>query len=241
MGIMQNNTTSPKPAEKAKEEVVKTEDGQKNWGVISAAVLALVLLLIFSLGGDDKAKLPEGCNEGDKFSQTTGEPCQTQDTEAAVVSEEDAALDAENNIEGVGSVEVTEEVAEPKVNLEACLEGEKYDRNTGDLCAGEEEVAAPAAAAVLATGTLGYDAALKQYVGKSVLVADACVPNTDKLEVAVGSRVLVANNSAKAQELSIQDRKVTLRPYHYMTSSVKVAGEFPVTCGGVAVATVVAK
>jgi len=233
---MQNNTISPKPAEKAKEEmVVKVEDGQnRNWPVISAAVLALVLLLIFSLSGKDKPKLVEGCEEGDKFSQTTGEPCQTEDEEKAVVSEETEALDTKDKVEVVDTVKATEE------KVESCIEGEKYNRNTGELC--DSEVAsAPAAAALLATGNLGYEAALKQYVGKSILFGATCVPSTASLEVPAGSRVLVANNSTKALDLSIQDRKVTLRPYRYMTSSAKVAGEFGVTCGGETVATVTVK
>lgn len=232
--------TSPKPAEKAKEEVVKVEEAQnKNWAIISVTVLALVLLLIFSLGGNDKADIVEGCEEGDKFSQTTGEPCQNE--EAIVVNEEDAqAMDAEDTTEVVDKSEAEETEEANEATVDGCLEGEKYDRNTGELCEGE--VAAPAAAAVLATtGALSYEAAIKQYAGKSVVVGADCAPNAAALEVAVGTRVLVANNSTKAQELSIQDRKVNLRPYHYMTSSVKVAGEFPVTCAGETVATVTAK
>lgn len=142
-------------------------------------------------------------------------------------------------VEGDEFSQITGEPCFPE-EAPPCKEGDEFNPITGEAC---DEVLNTALSPVSTAypGSLGYDAALKEYAGKSFLFDASCVSTPKTVEVSLGSRVLVANNSDISLELNIQGRTENLRPYHYMTSSMKTAGEYNVSCNGVSSGMVVVK
>ncbi len=114
-------TQTPKPVEKPKEHApnhkplynMNSGDGRNNWIIIAFVVLALAAFAIFSF----KQNKPEdtanntntqtqvstvaGCNPGDKFSETSGKPCQT---EAQIACANGELFDINTGLPCVGSV-----------------------------------------------------------------------------------------------------------------------------------------
>ncbi len=116
---------------------------------------------------------------------------------------------------------------------ESCKDGDLYDIKTGKPCVGAVDPNT--------TNTTGssYDVALKTYTDKTLLFDDQCNTTPKTLDVVMGSKVLLANNSQTSLALSIQGKNAVLKPYHYMTSlSLSVAGEVSVSCNGNNVSTV---
>jgi hypothetical protein len=116
---------------------------------------------------------------------------------------------------------------------ESCKEGDIYDRNTGKPCVQVEDKSTTPN-----TNPSSYESALKTYTGKSLLFDASCVSNPSELKAAIGSTVLLANNSEKTLQVSIQTDSAVLRPYHYMKSFISTAGELAVICNGKTSATV---
>lgn len=129
--------------------------------------------------------------------------------------------------------------------FEPCQEGDEFNFETGEPCpVGNQESVESVSTSTLfngngSDGTSNYAQALLEYEGRSILFDENCVADPQVLEVRLGSRVLVGNDSTASLESSIQERVEDLRPYHYMLStSFNVVGEFPVSCNGEEVATV---
>lgn len=134
-------------------------------------------------------------------------------------------------------------------DMEPCKEGEDFNKETGEPCPIVTTDASIKEDKLLTTtvSTNGvvssYDTALLEYKDKSVLFDASCNATPKVLGVAVGTRILVANNSTeKNLELKVGSRTEDLRPLHYMLSSrYDVAGEYPVSCGGAVSATISVK
>jgi len=117
--------------------------------------------------------------------------------------------------------------------LGSCKEGDIYDRNTGKPCVQVEDKSTTPN-----TNPSSYESALKTYAGKSLLFDASCVSNPSELKAAIGSTVLLANNSERTLQVSIQTDSAVLRPYHYLKSFISTAGELAVICNGKTSATV---
>jgi hypothetical protein len=78
--------------------------------------------------------------------------------------------------------------------------------------------------------------AIKSYTGKAVILGvndkDECMALPEKLAVAAGTRVLVANNTTQQLSVEVADKKVDLDAYHYFTVSLGSALEYSVICEG---------
>ncbi len=118
--------------------------------------------------------------------------------------------------------------------FEACKDGDLYNMNTGEPC-GDNKTEVNKDGAMMkadSKGNLSYEAALKQYSGKSLLFNASCVSTPATLESTAGTQVLIANNSNATLELSVQNKKAKLLPYHYMLSFMGTKGEVAVSCNG---------
>jgi hypothetical protein len=84
--------------------------------------------------------------------------------------------------------------------------------------------------------TSAFTEAIKNYSGKSVILGvnekKECVALPQKLAVAAGTRVLIANNSAQQLSVEVSDKKVDLDAYHYFTVALGNALEYSVICEG---------
>ncbi len=120
--------------------------------------------------------------------------------------------------------------------MNPCKEGEEFNKETGEPCpivkAGENETALTPSASL--TIPSSYDNALAEYKNKSVLFDMNCVATPAVLEIPLGTRILVANNSTeKTLEFKIPNRTEDLIPLHFMLSSAfNTAGEFGISCNG---------
>ncbi len=134
-------------------------------------------------------------------------------------------------------------------SMEPCKEGEEFNKETGEPCpevAGDstikdEKLLTPNTS--LGRVASGYHTALAEYKDMSVLFDESCMATPKVLQVAVGTRILVANNSTSNNlELKVLDRTEDLDSLHYMLSSkFDTVGEYPVSCGGNVSATVSVK
>ena len=122
---------------------------------------------------------------------------------------------------------------------EGCKPGFLFSETSGKPCP------APATAALddtdreeSTTETSGYEEAIRAYAGKLVLVGTECKATPSETTVAVGTRMLVANNTDKTQTLSLGGRTEELEGYHYFTVALKTAGTMKATCNGADVATI---
>lgn len=123
-----------------------------------------------------------------------------------------------------------------EIVFEVCAEGDIYDRNTGEPCMdGAENNQANSK-----KGSMGYESALKEYTGKSLVFDSNCVSNPSELSVSLGSSVLLANNSDTALSFNAFGRVVNLRPYHYMLGTVS-APESVVSCNDKVASKITAK
>ena len=122
-------------------------------------------------------------------------------------------------------------VDEPKEELIGCQPGFLFNINTGEPCPNaEDKTATPAA-------VTGYDAARKEYEGRSVVLDGNCTATPATLALKSGTRMLIANHSTKVLAVTFGNRTANLRPYHYMLNTA-VAGDTAVVCAGNTVATV---
>jgi hypothetical protein len=110
---------------------------------------------------------------------------------------------------------------------DSCLEGELFDKNTGEPCLGAVDKNA-----IPSTGALGYEEATDLYLQKRFLLTADCEARPDHIKVKVSGTFLVGNNSQKTLEVTIPGRSAILLPYHYMLSKYKEPGEFYLTCNG---------
>lgn len=131
-------------------------------------------------------------------------------------------------------------------NAEPCQVGEEFNKETGEPCpvasAGGNEIALTSNISANNIPS-SYDKALVEYKDKSILFDASCMPTPAVLEVPIGTRILVANNStSKNLELKVLERTEDLDSLHYMLSSrFDTVGEYPVSCGGNVSATVSVK
>ena len=131
-------------------------------------------------------------------------------------------------------------------NAEPCQVGEEFNKETGEPCpvasASENEIALTSNISANNIPS-SYDTALVEYKDKSVLFDENCMATPKVLEVASGTRILVANNSAaKNLELKVLDRTEDLDSLHYMLSSrFDTVEEYPISCNGKVSATVSVK
>ncbi len=121
-------------------------------------------------------------------------------------------------------------------DLEPCKEGEEFNKETGVPCstvnASDNETALTPSISL--TIPSSYDNALAEYKNKSVLFDMNCVATPAVLEVPLGTRILVANNSTeKTLKFKIPNRTEDLSPLHFMlSSSFNTIGEFGISCNG---------
>lgn len=121
---------------------------------------------------------------------------------------------------------------------EGCKPGFNFSETTGKPCPVPEDVALDQTAPA---NEAGYEAALAAYKGKVLAFGADCSVTPKTVSVAAGTRIMAANNSTEMQTITLGDRTVALRPYHYFTQSMKTAGEVNATCNGAAAATVTVK
>lgn len=143
----------------------------------------------------------------------------------------------------------------PPVVVEGCHEGDVFSQTTGKPCNGEEpktcqpgeifdrNTGAPCLGSVdkNATPSAEYQATLTEYAGKSMLFNDKCVPDVNPLNIKVGTKIVIANNSQTILELVTGGANAILPPYRSAFSTFAKAGKFPVSCNGKDVASVVVK
>jgi|GEM_PF-2629839 len=126
-------------------------------------------------------------------------------------------------------------------NTEPCKGGEEFNKETGEPCPVKDESATLLTPVVSTNAVLsGYETALAEYSSKRILFDANCVATPKILEVPVGTRVLVANNSTdKSLKIKVLDRTENLSALHYMLSSgFGTMGEYPVSCAGTVSATI---
>ncbi len=122
--------------------------------------------------------------------------------------------------------------------FEECIDGDLYNRNTGEPCpetkgaAMNDTKSNPTSDGSTTKGNLSYEAALKEYTGKSLLFGANCASTPQTLNAPAGSQILIANNSTSTLEVGVQNKKVKLTPYHYMLSSMTAKGAVDVSCNG---------
>ncbi len=120
---------------------------------------------------------------------------------------------------------------------EGCKPGYLFSETTGKPCVTDDATASVLdAVPTRAPGNSSYDQVLKQYAGKTLAVNASCEAND--LSVDSGTRVLVANNSAKTLSLSLGSKTASLRPYHYFTTTLREDGEVDLMCNGDSAGTV---
>ena len=134
-------------------------------------------------------------------------------------------------------------------DMEPCKEGEDFNKETGEPCgvvAGDDSIRDDKL--LTTSGSMNgvptsYDGALLEYKDKGILFDASCGAIPKVLEVPLGTRILIANNSTeKNLELKVQNRTEDLSPLHFMLSSrFDAVGEYSVTCAGAVSATVVVK
>lgn len=209
---MNNNQNQAGPGKTEINKNTNVSKEEKKNRIIGSIVLAVIVLaIIFFTGKKNESLLSkvEGCNPGDLFSQTTGEPCFPE-------------------------------------NIEPCMEGEEFNKETGEPCpmvVNDETIKDDKLLST--TGPTNgvpssYDGALLEYKDKGILFDASCGAIPKVLEVPVGTRILVANNSIeKSLELKVGNRNEDLSPLHFMLSSkFDAVGEYSVSCGGAVAATV---
>ncbi len=127
---------------------------------------------------------------------------------------------------------------------EGCSEGSLFSATTGKPCPstpttiGGDSMKADKPDT---TETSGYDEAIKAYAGKMIAFDGDCKPAPASPEFAIGTRILVANNSEKTLILSASGRTETLDRYHYFTVTLPIGGMTDVSCNGAVAATVMVK
>lgn len=130
--------------------------------------------------------------------------------------------------------------------MEPCKEGEEFNKETGEPCS----VASTNKNETALRPTLSpndipssYDNALIEYKDKGVLFDMNCVATPAVLEIPLGTRILIANNSTeKTLDFKIPNRTEDLGPLHYMLSSAfNTMGDFSISCNGKDSATVKVK
>ncbi len=134
---------------------------------------------------------------------------------------------------------VNDKKSDEESSLPDCRPGDKFSGQTGKPCPAEAGVqgASTKKATDPYKGT-GYAAALASYTGKSVLFKADCSATPAELSQSVGSRVMIANDSAATLTLSFKGRSERLAPYHYFLAPLTAAGDFSVQCNGNNAATV---
>lgn len=211
-----NNNNQANQAGPGKSEIIKkvgVSKEEKKNALIGGAMVILVILAIIFFGGKKK--------EHDMVSKVEG--CAPGDLFS----------------------QTTGEPCFPE-NAEPCQIGEEFNKETGEPCpvasAGGNDIA-------LTSNISGnnipssYDNALLEYKDKSILFDASCMPIPAVLEVPIGTRVLVANNSAlKTLDFKVLERTEDLSAFHYMLSGAfNTVGEYPVSCDGKVVATIKVK
>lgn len=131
---------------------------------------------------------------------------------------------------------------------EGCQEGNLFNTVTGKPC--PEAKDATGASAIKSTTTkknapaaagTSYDTAVKQFGSNTIVFGNDCNIGSDNPSFTAGTRILLNNASTQTATISIGEKVVTLRPYHYATYKLASAGEVAVMCNGEIVTTVTVK
>ncbi len=125
---------------------------------------------------------------------------------------------------------------------EGCKPGYLFSETTGKPCpAPVEEKKEVVTAPTTKPAPSGFEEAVRLYSGRAIMVDAACATTPATLEVATGTRVLVANNSNKSHTLALGEKKENLTSYHYFTTGLKLPGTYTLTCDGLDKAVITVK
>ena len=130
----------------------------------------------------------------------------------------------------VGGTRKSEETAVTTDLPEGCKPGYLFSETTGKPCPQPEAAAETPATSVASSSA--YEEALRTYAGKLVMFDAACKPVAVPGSLAVGTRILVANNSEKQLTLAVGEKKEVLDGYHYFTTTLSAKGDAKVLCEG---------
>ncbi len=120
---------------------------------------------------------------------------------------------------------------------EGCKPGFLFSETTGKPCP-KDETATPIAETAKPSA---YEDAIRSYGGKLVFFGEGCKALPTAQSQKVGTRILIANNSAKQITVEVPGRTQALDSYRYFTYPLSVAGEVSVKCNGAPVATISVK
>jgi len=124
---------------------------------------------------------------------------------------------------------------------EGCKPGFLFSETTGKPCPQEGTIAPEDTAVAGSTGSSAYEDAIRAYAGKVVVFDATCKPVAMTSSVAVGTRVLIANNSEKQLTLAVGQKSEKLDAYHYFTTTLNAKGDVKVMCEGKESATISVK
>lgn len=118
---------------------------------------------------------------------------------------------------------------------EGCQPGYLFSETTGKPCPQPEENKVADEQTVVASA---YEEAIRLYGGKLVLFDAECKALPAAQTLAVGTRILIANNSTKQLSIATPDRTEALDSYHYFTYPLKTVGSVVISCNGAPAAAV---
>lgn len=141
-----------------------------------------------------------------------------------------------------GSSKKGDEAADGSTLPEGCKPGFLFSETSGKPCPQTDTTSDDTVTAEGAINTSGYEAAIRAYAGKVVIFDASCKPvSMISSPVTAGTRILVANNSEKALDLSVAGKSEKLDAYHYFTTTLKSAGDTQITCDTKTAATIKVK
>lgn len=106
-----------------------------------------------------------------------------------------------------------------------CKPGDLFSETTGKPCP-QQEVSSDEQSTVASV----YEEAIRTYAGKLVVLDANCKALPTNPVFTAGTRILVANNAAKAATVSVAGRTESLDGYHYFTVTLPTKGDVPLTC-----------